>query len=571
VGNFVRLINNRVVTGTIIAAGMLIVASVLLIFASRSGWPERLFQFAPPAPQELPAQTHIAGSASFDKNSYLIGEIATYRIHLLWREAAVNLDLETFKNGIGFFPFTRRGMQESDHRSGGIREYILQIELQAVDVDPSQSYQLAPPTVYYTLANSTQKELQSYRIEVPVLHIGEYYPPDVSGIPLLDVRREITDPVSLRQWLMICAGGLLLVLATGLFWYFGHVRGIEKLAEHERLWRVYRGLDRPSLNSRDYLDHCERIFTGLLRYRLHVSPVVFWSGQATVAVEWQALLDKARDLFNRNYLPSEPDNDAVDQVDGLLNSMFAVLTEEQRLVREQQPSFFRRVASHSGVIPAGVVMAVFAILILWLAMRPRLWEPRDVAEYNKVAVLLDSGVAVEAVYEAAAKLPELIVDERIKASALYNFGILAARPELAGIDQLRQEALLKVMFQEEKVFIDALLHSLEMEDPFLLVAIIRDSIRFHTVGEGALKTAVRLSPADEDIRRNLELVHKRRNAYADTIEELLQTDDSMEDMGELQRQTLMDLEVLMQTEMPEKYAEFEEEKEDKDYFILEGF
>jgi hypothetical protein len=42
-------------------------------------------------------------------------------------------------------------------------------------------------------------------------------------------------------------------------------------------------------------------------------------------------------------------------------------------------------------------------------------------------------------------------------------------------------------------------------------------------------------------------------------------------MGELQRQSLMDLEQFMQMEMPEEFAELEEGTDDKDYFILEGF
>ncbi len=128
-----------------------------------------------------------------------------------------------------------------------------------------------------------------------------------------------------------------------------------------------------------------------------------------------------------------------------------------------------------------------------------------------------------------------------------------------------------VMFQEQRVFMDALLHSLDMEDPFLLVAIIRDSIRFLTQGETALKSAIRITPDDAEIGRNLELVQKRRKAYAETILELLQEGEENSGMGELQRQSLMDLEQFMQMEMPEEFAELEEGKDDKDYFILEGF
>jgi hypothetical protein len=116
-----------------------------------------------------------------------------------------------------------------------------------------------------------------------------------------------------------------------------------------------------------------------------------------------------------------------------------------------------------------------------------------------------------------------------------------------------------------------LLHSLNMEDPFLLVAMIRDSIRYLTISESTFKSATRVNPDDENIRRNLELVHKQRNAYADTIQEILSEGEDSSDAGELQRQALMDLEMFLQTEMPDKYAEFEEGKNNKEYFILEAF
>ena len=92
-----------------------------------------------------------------------------------------------------------------------------------------------------------------------------------------------------------------------------------------------------------------------------------------------------------------------------------------------------------------------------------------------------------------------------------------------------------------------------------------------TQGEAALKAAVRITPDDTMIRRNLELIHKRRGAYADTIKELLQEGEDASGMGELLRQSLMNLEDFMQMEMPDEYAELEEGKDDKDYFILEGF
>lgn len=117
-------------------------------------------------------------------------------------------------------------------------------------------------------------------------------------------------------------------------------------------------------------------------------------------------------------------------------------------------------------------------------------------------------MSIEDKYEAITEFADAATATRVKAAALYNAGTFSATPELVGQDIYQQEALLEVMFQEQRVFLDALLHSLAMEDPFLLLAMIRDGIRFMTLGETALKSAVRIDPADMDIRRNLELIQK---------------------------------------------------------------
>ena len=571
-GQFNQLIKNRVIVGSIITAFVLTIAIALIVFASMQGWPQQLFAFARPVTVPLAEDVNLAGTASFDKSSYLIGDLATYRIHLVWREAAVTPDIEAFKNGIGFFPFNRRELRESTQQLGnGVSAYDLEYELQAVDVEPTRSYQLAPPTVYYTATDDAARELKSFRIEAPLIHIGEFYPANVAKVALLDYKGRIEDPLGLKRVLMAGFGLLLFLVGAGLLWHFGRVRKIENLGEPERLWHQYRKLDRKSVHNREYLDQCERIFTGLLRLRLHFSPVLFWSGQDPESSEWKEILHRARELFYQNYLPSDPDAATADRITGILDDMFARLTEEERLLREQRPSFYQRVSSQFGVVSTSGVIVVLGVMALILAIVPQAWSSRDVTEYNNAIRIMHGNDSVQDIYEHFSKLPERILDARIKAASLYNFGILATQPELAELNGPQQEALLEVMFQEQKVFLDALLHSLTMEDPFLLVAILRDSVRFLTVSESSLKAGTRIDPADEQIRRNLELVQKRRNAYAETIQEILQGGEDATDAGELQRQAVMDLEVLLQTEMPEKYAEFEEAKNNKDYFILEGF
>lgn len=572
-GQFSQLINNRVIVSSMAAVLLLLGAAAVWIVASLSGQPQTLFRFDDAkAVSALSDSVNISGHADFDKSSYLPGERARYTIRLIWRESALKPDLEAFRNGIGFFPFNRVDMQESRRSNGeGVNEYELKITLQAVDVQPVHSYQLAPPTVYYTLPGDAEQELQSYRIEAPRVHIGEYYPEDVSKVSLLDYKGPILDPRLVRQGPMLLFAMGLFGVAGFLLWHFGRVRRTESLDEPERLWRHYRSLDTEKLSRREYLDQCERVFTGLLRYRLHLSPVLFWSGGNAEAEEWRDMLQEARELFYRNYLPVAPDAETVAGLTRILDQMFARLTEEERLRRERMPTFYQRVASRYGVVPIVMGTGALGLVVFVAAVLPGSWLSRDIARYNEAVSLMHSDASAEDKFERLQKIPELISDPRAKAAALYNNAIFATQPELAGIDQPRQEALLAVMFQEQKVFLDALLHSLNMEDPFLLVSILRDSVRYLTASESSLKAAVRIDADDEQIRRNLELVMKRRNAYAESIEEILRGGEDTGGQGELQKQALMDLEMLMQTEMPDKYAEFEEGKNNKEYFIMEGF
>jgi len=567
-----RLIKNRFVIGTIATSFVLVFISLLVILLSILGKPERLFPFAEISPASLGDSEVIKGWADFDKNSYQIGELASLRIRLLWRSDQVNPDIEMFKNGIGFFPFSRREIIEQQTLiENSVNEYLLEFILQTVDVVPASSYQLAPPTVYFTTADDSNGELHAYRINAPQVHIGDYFPPNVSKIPLLDFKGEIDDPVRLRQGILVLIGSLILILAIYMAWQFGRVRTNESLSEPERLWREFHALIYDPNEIRDYLLRCEWIFTHLLMARLQMSPVTFWLGREPDDDIWKDTVNKARDIFSQNYLVDEPDQSAVEEINTLLDHLFSQLIEEERLKMEKVPSFTARLIQQPTVLCICATLILFASLVFVTAAQPMVWRSNDIVVYNNTIKLLRSDEMVEKKYEQISNLVEQVTDDKIKAAALYNAGTFSATPELIGQDIYQQEALLEVMFQEQRVFLDALLHSLSMEDPFLLVAMIRDSIRFLTQGVAALKAAVRILPDDEAIRRNLELVQKRRNAYAETIQELLREGEEAEGMGELQRQTLMDLEQFMQMEMPDEYAELEEGKDDKDYFILEGF
>jgi hypothetical protein len=567
-----RLMKNRFVITTVVAATVLVLIALLTAVLSMQGKPDQLFPFADTSSESLGENDVIKGWANFDKDSYLVGELARYRVRLLWHGNQISPDIETFKNGIGFFPFNRQDIIEQQRRlEDDINEYVLEITLQAVDVELGSSYILAPPTVYFSSVDDSNGQLKAYRIGSPLVHIGTYYPPNISKIPMLELKGEINEPVRLRQAIMALLGCVLVLLVAGMLWYFGRVRRVENLSQAEQLWREFHELNKESMDHRDYLVRCELIVTNLLMAHLEMSPVTFWSGKEPEDLFWKDTVNDARKILYKTYLVEEPDTSTVTDIDNLLNHMFSHLVEEVRLKTEQVPAFSSRLIKQPGMLSICGVMIILAGTVFILAARPGVWSSNDIVEYNRTIRFLDGDDMVENKYEQLSTLVDRVSNGKIKAAALYNAGTFSTTPELTGQDKYQQEALLEVMFQEQKVFLDALLHSMNMEDPFLLVAMIRDSIRFMTQGQAFLKAAVRITPEDEVIRRNLELIQKRRQAYAETILELLQEGEEDSGMGELQRQSLMDLEQFMQMEMPDEFAELEEGKDDKDYFILEGF
>jgi hypothetical protein len=514
----------------------------------------------------------IRGWASLDRDSYLIGELASYSIRLLWRNDKLSPDTETFKNGIGFFPFNRLEISERTALiAGNVTEYNLQFQLHAVDVEPAQSYVLSPPTIYFTNKDNDTGELSSYRLDAPQVHIGEYYPQNVSKIPLLAMKGKISNPAGMRGGGMALIGLLLAGIAIGLLWFFGRVRLVETLSEPERIWREFENIKTKGFHPREFLTHCEFIFTDLLMYKLEMNPGDFWSGQKSENTEWAEIVERARDIFYQGYLKTEPGSDLLNEITNILDSQLSNLVEEEKLKIEILPTFSARLAKQPVLVSFCFFILLASGILFILSINPMKWSSSEINEYNRIVDVLNSNDLVEEKYEEITNYADIVDDERVKAIAYYNAGTFSATPELVSQDIYQQEALLEVMFQEQRVFLDALMHSLAMEDPFLLVGMIRDGIRFMTQGESALKFAVRLNPNDIDYRRNLELIQKRRNAYAETVTELLQEGEQSSEMGELQRQTLMDLEQFMQMEMPDEFAELKEGKNDKDYFILEGF
>ena len=144
-----RFIKYRFVIGTVLIAIVLLLSAFLLTVFSMQGKPAQLFPFTESPLETLGENEAIKGWADFDKDSYVIGEVAMLQLRLVWHADKVSPDLDTFKNGIGAFPFNRlESFEQQQVIEGDINEYLLVFSLQAVDVEPASSYMLAPPTIY---------------------------------------------------------------------------------------------------------------------------------------------------------------------------------------------------------------------------------------------------------------------------------------------------------------------------------------------------------------------------------------------------------------------------------------
>jgi hypothetical protein len=568
-----RFTENRLVVRVFWAAIVAVGASALILSASFQGVPQKIFRFIEPITGEIPADSDIAGWASFDKDSYMIGELVRYRIHLVWRNNVISPDLEIFGNSIALLPLSRRDVMVNKRDiTDGTSEYVLEYVLQAVDVVPSSSYEFPSPVVYYTNKEPDAGEFQSFTIQSPLVHIGGYYPGNVSKIPLLDIKGEINDPEELRQMLILLTGGFIFLLALILVKHFGQKRSVDKLSEPERLWREFHGLDQGNIDNRICLLYCEQIFTRLLDYKLGISPMMFWSGKDPEDdVFWKNVCERIRALLIHSYLRDDPDDKDVETMTAFLNEIFALLVEEEQLHREAEPSLLNRLKQQPYVIITSSTLVAISLILFTTAAFPSLWISADIARYNQSVRAINNEFSLHSGYEQLTVIADQVKDERVKAAAFYNAGTLVTNPRLSRIDPARHEALLQVMFQEQKIFLDALLHAIDIDDEFELITILTDTARRLTQGEIAMKSAIRISPDDVDIQRNFELLVKRRKAYADTIKRLLEEEDAV-GMGEVMSQALIDIEAMMEMEMPDEYSEMEKKgKDDKSYFIMERF
>jgi hypothetical protein len=559
-------------TAIALVAAASVAAAGLLVFASLSGRPRQIFSFEARALEPLPDGVGIAATATFDRASYAIGDLLTYTVRILYRGELVDPELDAFKRTISVSPFERRALDERhESLAGGVIEHVLQYALQAVNVEPHTTYNLGPLVLYYSTERTPEAELQALRIEPARVHIGGYYPADVSTTPLQAVRGEIRDPMRLRQAGMAASGTLLLALTGLLLWRAGRRRPRTALSEPERLWQEFHGLDRGSLGTRDHLVSCEHLFTRLLQVRARVSPRAFWSGVDPQEAFWKDAALRGREIFSRIYQSERLTDDDDVRATALLNELFSSTVAEERLRREQVPSAVSRLRRQPVVLAASGLFVVLAAGMLILAARPDLWFPDRMARYNQAVRLAEGeGKLVEAASEFSA-IGEATVDPVLGAAALYNAGTLAADASLSAPLGPGQEELNSVLFQEH-LSLTAMFHELDEGQRIATVEMLSRRAEALMQAEVDLKAAIRIDPGEEDISRNLEVVIKHRQAVLESLKEFLEARQFEPGEGRKPTDEMSEslVDVLKMMELPAEQVE-DAAKDNTGYHVRERF
>jgi len=568
-----QIARNRLVVFAALAAFLAVLAGGLVVGASMTGWPKQIFRFTQAPPEALPTGVDIAGWASFDRDSSFIGEPIEYRARIVYRRDRVAPNLDTFTRSLPFFPFEKRQAFETTRGLGGnIEEYVLDIVLHGVKVEPPRTYQLDPAVVFYQSKTASTGKLQSIRIPTPVLHITEYYPRDISAIPLRALKGTIHDPTRARQWLMGISGGMLLGLGVFLLWWFARRRRAEELSQPELLWREFHEIDRASLDQRAYLLRCEGIFSRLLQARTDTSPRALWSGDYPKDAFWRDAAANAHRGLRELYRQSRLSEDDVRRITALLNldDIFSAVVAEDRLRREKEPSFVARLCRQPRVVAAAGLCIAVAAAMFALAARPEVWLSPEVTRYNLAVTAMSRDFPLIEDGFALLELGNWAGDGTIKAAALYNAGTALAQLRESRDTPLSAKELFQALFND-KASLAAYLDTPEEVELFL------KSEKWLRQAVGSLQEAVRADLDDEDIRRNLELVIKRHRAVLGALRALFEAsrggaarkNAKGAKLEDSQRKAIVDV---LAMQWPDKFKDQKGEgKKDKGYGVSEHY
>ena len=551
----------------LLAAASFVLVGLLMVIVSMQG--RALFSFTDREGWQLGTDEDIRASVTFDRASYLPGELVHYRLKVAWRPARATPDFESLERNLSFYPLDHVGRRTAAWTLGdGVHEYIADVTLQAVEVDATESYELGTATVFYTRPNDESGTAHALRTNPPRVHIGEYYPGNVADIDLLPTKTRIDDAPMLRRVVMAACGLLLLGTLVAVVWWYGRRRPFAKLSAAEQLWRELAELTRNDRPDRERLAEYEQIAARVFELRAGITRAEFWSGAHLG--DWQAILDEVRRLAAPAYRPDDPAAEDVEALRKVLDDLLRPVVEEERLQRETHARFIDRIGRQPRVLAACAALVLTAITAIILAVKPSLWVPGDIRNYNATVAMLDEAADIQEAIDAFGALADATGDSRVRSASLYNIGTLLVDPRLSRLSHDQYRNFLDTVFLAD-ITLDGLLHDMDIDAEFELVTLLTELTRQYVKAERMLEAAVRANPADPDTRRNLEILGKTRRAIARSIARIASLGEDISGEQQMLSQTVIDLRLLMEAELPDDYARLDEGNDDRDYFIMEKF
>ncbi len=572
--NVMNLILNRPRLAAGLITALVLTICSLLVVASFLATPERYFQPAEATQETLNDEQIIAGWVDLDRPSYHIGEVIHQQLRVLYRSDKVVPDIDNLRRRMSFFPLENRNLTETViNHSDQVVEIILDYELQAVRVEPQQTYRIDPFILYYSNADQGDDNVFSYTIQTPVVHIGSFYPDNIDRIVLHGVKGPLETARHLRRSIPAGSGVILLAVAGLLLWHFGRRRSIQELSEAEQLWRVFMSIQSTDLNNRICLLNYEQVFTRLLYLQTGVTPESFWSGVDPDDELWRPLAIEARKILIDNYQAQEPDLAGIDTIKSILEERLAALVEESRLNIEQQPTFGQRISQQPPVIIHAAITTLIAVILLALAALPDLWLSGELKDYNRMMADIQSDDTNENHYLELSAMGDRATNNIVKFSALYNAGTLRSENSFSMFNPEDEKLILNTAIRADSVedLFMVLLEDGPFDEESQIVTVLLNGVEQLRRAQLDLQAAIRINPYDNDALRNHELILKRRALILARLGEIRQFYRAQKDGEEQEALSDQGIINLLEAELPEDDDEQASGKDDRGYMILERF
>jgi hypothetical protein len=301
--------------------------------------------------------------------------------------------------------------------------------------------------------------------------------------------------------------------------------------------------------------HFERIFTRLLDSQTGIKPDLFWSGFNPEDSFWSNASDNGREIFRNIYNADKKDANLLSNIVDLLNKSFSYIKSEQDRKNLTEPSFVRRLVNEKQILYISTACLIFGITMLIFAIWPATWVPGNIKRFNELIEIVNNNEYTDEVAMEFTELAEGFKDKQLAAASFYNSGTLMSD----NVQMITADHMVTFGDTFENVADDERI----IQDAEDLLEILTKNVDIFRQSELQLRESVRGDINEENFRRNLELVIKRRKAALDMINSLLDT-------GHVEPVKMDELLDLLESQMALDF-ELDEGQEAPGYYIGEEF